>query len=211
MWATERKCTMRRGNLYVITGPSGAGKGTVLKKLFERRPDLKYSVSATTRDPRPGEKDGVDYYFISNEEFERKIRDGEMLEYVGYVGHYYGTPKQAVEDNLNQGHDVVLEIEVTGGKNVKHMAPDAILIFITPPSLQVLRQRLEGRGTEPQDVIDSRMEVAAKEVREYVHYDYVVVNDTVDQCAQDILVIMDATGHTTKNMSKFMEERVCKL
>lgn len=200
---------MRRGNLYVITGPSGAGKGTVLAKLFEQKENLRYSVSATTRDPRPGEVDGVHYYFITNDEFEQKIKDGEMLEYVGYVGHYYGTPRRAVEKNLEDGYDVVLEIEVTGGKNIKKMAPEAILIFITPPSLQVLRQRLEGRGTETADVIDNRMAVAAKEVCEYVHYDYVVVNDTVDQCASDILAIMDAQRHTTKNMSKFMEERVC--
>ena len=200
---------MRRGNLYVITGPSGAGKGTVLAKLFEQKENLRYSVSATTRDPRPGEVDGVHYYFITNDEFEQKIKDGEMLEYVGYVGHYYGTPRRAVEKNLEDGYDVVLEIEVTGGKNIKKMAPEAILIFITPPSLQVLRQRLEGRGTETADVIDNRMAVAEKEVCEYVHYDYVVVNDTVDQCASDILAIMDAQRHTTKNMSKFMEERVC--
>ena len=131
-----------RGILFVLSGPSGSGKGTAIKELMGRRP-LKLSVSATTRAPRPGEVDGVQYYFLSKEEFERRIADGEMLEYVNYCGNYYGTPKAPVEESLAAGQDVLLEIEVTGAKNIRTLAPEATLLFVIPPSMKELRRRLE--------------------------------------------------------------------
>ena len=197
---------MNKGLLYVITAPSGCGKGTVLAKLMEKHPELAMSVSATTRAPRPGEIDGVHYYYISKEEFEQKIQNGEMLEHVQYVGNYYGTPKAPVEEKTAAGQDILLEIEVIGGKNIKRLMPNAVLIFIAPPSLGELRARLEGRGTETQEVIEQRLKTAQKELTEYTAFDYVVVNDTVDNCVDQIEAIIAATKNSTQNMKQFMEK-----
>ena len=175
-----------RGILFVLSGPSGSGKGTAIKELMGRRP-LKLSVSATTRAPRPGEVDGVQYYFLSKEEFERRIADGEMLEYVNYCGNYYGTPKAPVEESLAAGQDVLLEIEVT------------------PPSMKELRRRLEGRGTEDAATIERRLAVAKEELRQYGLYDYVVLNDTVESCADQIETIMEAQKRASRYMGQIME------
>lgn len=201
---------MNNGLLYVITGPSGCGKGTVLKSLLEKHPELKVSVSATTRSPRPGEQDGVHYYYLTTEQFEKKIARSEMLEYVNYVGNYYGTPKEPVEVSMAKGQDVLLEIEVIGGKNIKKMMPDAVLIFITPPSLNELRARLEGRGTESQEVIEQRLSVAKNELEEYSNYDYVVINDTVDGCVKQIEAVITASKYSVQNANKFMKKVIEK-
>lgn len=148
----------RKGLLLVVSGPSGCGKGTVLSEVFARQPDTYYSVSATTRSPRPGEVDGVQYHFLTKEEFEEKIAAGQMLEYAQYAGNYYGTPAQAVDEKLSQGKNVVLEIEVQGAKQVKLRRPDAVMIFIMPPSMKELRRRLTQRGTEAQEVVERRLE-----------------------------------------------------
>ena len=193
-----------RGILFVLSGPSGSGKGTAIKELMGRRP-LKLSVSATTRAPRPGEVDGVQYYFLSKEEFERRIADGEMLEYVNYCGNYYGTPKAPVEESLAAGQDVLLEIEVTGAKNIRTLAPEATLIFVIPPSMKELRRRLEGRGTEDAATIERRLAVAKEELRQYGLYDYVVLNDTVESCADQIETIMEAQKRASRYMGQIME------
>ena len=193
-----------RGILFVLSGPSGSGKGTAIKELMGRRP-LKLSVSATTRAPRPGEVDGVQYYFLSKEEFERRIADGEMLEYVNYCGNYYGTPKAPVEESLAAGQDVLLEIEVTGAKNIRTLAPEATLLFVFPPSMKELRRRLEGRGTEDAATIERRLAVAKEELRQYGLYDYVVLNDTVESCADQIETIMEAQKRASRYMGQIME------
>ncbi|ERI99075.1 guanylate kinase [Clostridium sp. ATCC 29733] len=193
-----------RGILFVLSGPSGSGKGTAIKELMGRRP-LKLSVSATTRAPRPGEVDGVQYYFLSKEEFERRIADGEMLEYVNYCGNYYGTPKAPVEESLATGQDVLLEIEVTGAKNIRTLAPEATLLFVIPPSMKELRRRLEGRGTEDAATIERRLSVAKEELRQYGLYDYVVLNDTVESCADQIETIMEAQKRASRYMGQIME------
>jgi guanylate kinase len=169
-----------RGLLIVFSGPSGVGKGTVRKAIFESDGhDFEYSVSMTTRKPRPGEVDGVDYYFRTREEFEEMIEKGEMLEYAEYVGNYYGTPLNYVNQTLDQGKDVFLEIEVQGAAQVKEKAPDGVFIFLTPPSLSELRERIIGRGTDSEEVIDERMKVAQGEIELMSLYDYAVVNDEV--------------------------------
>ena len=188
----EEVFTMNKGLLIVISSPSGGGKGTILKELFKRHDNLRMSVSATTRAPRPGEEHGVHYYFISKEEFEQNIRDGAMLEYASYVSNFYGTPKAPVENWLNEGKDVILEIEVQGGRQIKEVAPDCVSLFILPPSLEVLESRLRGRGTEPDEVIQKRLGAAKEEIRCLRDYDYTVINDTVEQAVQDIEAIIAA-------------------
>lgn len=183
---------MKKGLLIVVSSPSGGGKGTILSELFKRNENLKMSVSATTRSPREGEVDGVHYYFISKEEFKAKIENGEMLEYANYVSNYYGTPKAPVDKWLSEGKDVILEIEVQGGKQVKEIAPDCVSLFILPPSLEILEQRLRGRGTETDDVICNRMAQASREIGCVTDYDYAVVNNTVEQAVSDIEAIIAA-------------------
>lgn len=181
-----------RGLLVVVSGPSGSGKGTVLQKLFSMRPGLFFSVSATTRDPRPGEVEGKNYFFLSREEFERQIAQGNMLEYAEYCRNYYGTPRLAVEERLAQGSDVVLEIEVKGAMQVKKACPDAVMVFIMPPSRGELEKRLRGRGTEGEETIRKRLRTAETEIASAPKYDYIVVNAKVTQAADAISSILTA-------------------
>ena len=183
---------MKKGLLIVISSPSGGGKGTILKELFKRQENLRMSVSATTRAPRPGEEHGVHYFFISKEEFQKNIDDGAMLEYARYVNNFYGTPKAPVEAWLNEGKDVILEIEVQGGRQIKTVAPECVSLFILPPSLEVLEQRLRGRGTETDEVIADRMAQAKGEIECVRDYDYAVINDTVEQAVKEIEAIITA-------------------
>ena len=166
------------GKLIVVSGPSGGGKSTVLKELCKLG-DYRFSVSATTRAPREGERDGIDYCFVSEREFLDKISDGEMLEYVKYAGngHYYGTPKGPVGKMLGEGHDVILEIEVFGAMRVKAIFPDAVMIFLTPPTFEELEKRLRARGTETEETIQKRLETAKKEMEYAPKYDYLVKNE----------------------------------
>ena len=182
-----------RGLLIVLSGPSGVGKGTVRKAIFDSEEnDFQYSISMTTRKQREGEVDGVDYYFRSREEFEAMIEAGEMLEYAEYVGNYYGTPLTYVNQTLDEGKDVFLEIEVEGAKQVRKKFPDALFIFLAPPSLDDLRERLVGRGTESDEKIQSRVNEARKEVEMMNLYDYVVVNDEVELAKNRIQSIVEA-------------------
>lgn len=183
---------MTKGLLVVISAPSGGGKGTILKELFARDPNLRLSVSATTRRPRPGEEHGKQYYFLSREEFEALIREGKMLEHAQYVGNYYGTPREPVEEWTSQGRDVVLEIEVQGGAQVKRLMPECVSIFIMPPSLEVLAERLRGRGTEDEATVQKRLEAAREEIPHAKDYDYVVYNDRLEDAVEEIQAILRA-------------------
>ena len=180
---------MSKGKLIVISGASGVGKGTVLGLMMKNRDDLRFSVSATTRPPRPGEEDGVHYYFITKERFEEMISAGEFLEYDAHAANYYGTPRAQAEEKLASGH-VLLDIEPKGAAQVKKAAPDATLIFIMPPSMEELERRLRGRGDTPEEQIVLRMERAVWEMEQRGWYDHVVVNDDAQRCADEILNII---------------------
>ncbi|MGE7271935.1 guanylate kinase [Brevibacillus panacihumi] len=181
-----------RGLLLILSGPAGVGKGTVCKALRERMPDLVYSVSATTRQPRPGEVEGVNYFFKSKEEFRRMIEQDELLEWAEYVGNYYGTPRAFVDSMLASGRDVILEIEVQGALQVKDKFPQGTFLFLAPPDLEELENRIIGRGTESEETIRKRMEVARAEIELMDHYDYVVVNDEIDWACDRIQAIITA-------------------
>lgn len=183
----------QKGLLIVLSGPSGVGKATVRKALF-KSPDHKftYSVSMTTRKPREGEVDGQDYYFISEEEFLQRIKEGRFLEYAKFVGNYYGTPMEQVQQMIDQGDEVVLEIEVEGAMQVKAKMPDAVLVFIAPPTYGALKTRLLGRGTETEDIIMERISKAHRELTLAAGYDYIVINDDVDNAADRIKAIIRA-------------------
>lgn len=180
---------MSKGKLIVISGASGVGKGTVLGIMMEKRKDLSFSVSATTRPPRPGEIDGVHYYFISREKFEEMIAQGAFLEYDAHADNYYGTPRAQAEEKREQG-PVLLDIEPAGAKQVREKMPDAELIFIMPPSMQELERRLRGRGDTPEEQIKLRMDRAVWEMEQRIWYDHVVVNDDPERCADEILRII---------------------
>lgn len=182
-----------KGLLIVLSGPSGVGKGTVRQAIFSRDDNkFVYSISATTRKPREGEVHGVDYFFLSREEFEQKIQEGKFLEYAEYVGNYYGTPLDFVEKTLESGKDVLLEIEVQGAKQVREKMPDGIFIFLMPPSLEELEKRIIGRGTETIETIQNRMETARKEIELMSLYDYIVENDTIENAVERIQAIVTA-------------------
>jgi guanylate kinase len=172
--------------VFVITGPSGVGKGTLIEKLLERIPELELSVSATTRAPRPGEEDGRDYHFLTDDEFERRVEAGDFLEHAAYSGHRYGTLREAVEGKLAEGRSVVLEIEVQGARQVRAAMPEAVLIFIAPPDAEALRRRLEGRGTDTPEAIDRRLRTAELELEAQVEFPHVIVNDDVQKAADEL-------------------------
>ena len=176
----------KEGILIVVSGFSGAGKGTIMKALLERYDNYALSISATTRNPRPGEEEGKAYFFKTTEEFEKMIAKDDLIEYAMYVGNYYGTPKAYVEEQLRAGKDVLLEIEIQGALKVKEKFPNTLLLFVTPPSAEELRKRLEGRGTETQEVIDGRMKRAIEEAEYMDQYDYLVVNDELDVCVEEM-------------------------
>ena len=181
---------MSRGRLIVISGASGVGKGTVLARMMEKRKDLSFSVSATARPPRPNEVDGVHYYFISRERFEQMIAQGEFLEYDNHAANYYGTPRAQAEEKMKNGH-VLLDIEPNGAKAVKAAAPEAVLVFIMPPSMEELERRLRGRGDTSEEQIQLRMTRAVWEMEQRSWYDYVVVNDDADRCAEEMLKLIE--------------------
>lgn len=177
---------MSKGILTVVSGFSGAGKGTVMKRLLEKYDNYALSISVTTRQPREGERDGIEYFFKTKEEVADMIQKDQFLEYAEYVGNYYGTPRFYVEDMLAQGRNVILEIEIQGAMKIKEKVPEAALIFVTPPSFDELRHRLTGRGTETADVIESRLKRAAEEALEMEHYDYILINDQLENCVDQL-------------------------
>lgn len=177
---------MTSGQLIVITGPSGVGKGTLVKLLLANHPELSLSISATTRPPRDGESNGKDYFFLSREEFENLIEKGELLEWAEYAGNYYGTPRQAVEDKLQQGESVVLEIEVVGARKVQKSFPEAKRIFIMPPSLSVLEKRLQNRGKDSPSAIAQRLDHAQTELAAVEEFDHSIINDDLDRALVEL-------------------------
>ena len=176
----------QQGILVVVSGFSGAGKGTLMKELLKRYDNYALSVSATTRQPREGEKDVEDYFFVNREYFQQMIEEGRLVEYAQYVNHYYGTPREYVEKKMAEGKDVILEIEIQGALKVKKRFPDALLIFVTPPSAGELRRRLVGRGTETIEVINARLRRAAEEASGMEAYDYLLINDEIDACVEQM-------------------------
>ena len=181
-----------KGKLIVISGPSGSGKSTVVNRAIQGREDMCFSTSVTTRSPRPGEVDGKDYFFIDPQRFQEMVERDELLEHAQYVAHSYGTPRAFVEQKLNEGLNVILDIEVQGARQVREKMPDAVLVFIIPPSLEELRRRLVNRGTDAADVIEARLQRAAEELKEADLYDYLIINDDLDTAAREFTSILTA-------------------
>lgn len=196
----------RKGIIIVVSGFSGAGKGTIMKALISKYDQYALSISATTRDPRPGEENGREYFFVSNEEFEKLIAENGLIEHAGYVNHYYGTPRKFVEDKLNAGIDVILEIEIQGALQIKEQYPDAVLLFVMPPSAEVLEQRLRGRGTESDEVIRQRLKRANEEAVGIENYDYIVINDKLDDAVERVHGIITAAHGTPDRNKEFIAE-----
>jgi len=181
--------TKKRGQLYVISGPSGCGKDSIVNSLLKKNKNLWLSISCTSRAPRGNEKDGVEYFFLSREDFEKEIKKDGFLEYAEYAGNYYGTPKKSIEEHLNNGEDVILVIEIQGALKIKTILPETLFIFILPPSMKELKRRLEGRGTESKEKIDKRFLRAYEEINEVNKYNYVVVNDELKTAVEKVNAI----------------------
>lgn len=197
----------KRGILIVVSGFSGAGKGTLMKALLNEYPEqYALSVSATTRNPREGEVDGREYFFVTKEEFEKMIAKNELIEYAKYVENYYGTPRNYVEQKLDAGRDVILEIEIQGALKVKEAFPDTLLLFVTPPSAEELKRRLVGRGTESMEVIESRMSRAVEEAEEMDRYDYLIVNDDLNLCVEEMHAIIQSEHSRSSRNIGFIEK-----
>jgi len=186
--------TEKKGKLFIISGPSGAGKSTILRSVLETMPELYFSVSATTRGPRPGEIHGEHYHFMEQDAFDSLVEEDGLLEYAQYVGNSYGTPAGPIREKLDAGVDVLLDIEVQGAEQVKDKMPEAVAIFLSPPSLAILEERLRNRGTDREEKIKSRLETAKRELEHVDRYDYVVINDTIERAVKEVLNIVKSKG-----------------
>lgn len=195
----------RKGILIVVSGFSGSGKGTLVQKLLEKYDGYALSISATTRQPRPGEEEGREYFFLQREQFEQKIAENGLIEYACYCDNYYGTPREYVEQQLSEGKDVILEIEIQGALKIRKQYDDALLLFVMPPSAEELRRRLVGRGTETAEVIEQRMRRAAEEADGIENYEYIVVNDDLEACVRKLHEIIVAAHNTPGRNREFIE------
>ena len=194
-----------RGILVVVSGFSGAGKGTLMKRMIQTYDNYALSVSMTTRAPREGEENGREYFFVSKEAFEEKISQDGLVEYAGYCGNYYGTPKEYVETQLAAGKDVILEIEIQGALKVKQKFPTALLVFVMPPTAEELKRRLVGRGTETAEVIEKRLKRASEEAEGIENYDYIVINDDLEECTKELHSMIRAAHHAPYRNEEFIE------
>ena len=195
----------------MVSGFSGAGKGTLMKALLEKHHNYALSISATTREPREGERDGREYFFVTREKFEEMIREGELIEHAQYVNNYYGTPRQYVFQQMADGRDVILEIEIQGALKIKERFPEALLIFVMPPSADELKRRLVGRGTESMEVIDRRMRRAAEEAAGITSYDYILINDTLDACVEEMHQLIQTQHKKVSQNLDFIEQMQSEL
>ena len=194
----------QRGILVVVSGFSGSGKGTLMKALLEKYDNYALSISVTTRQPRAGEENGREYFFVTKEQFQEMIREDQLIEYAQYVDNYYGTPKAYVEKQMDAGKDVILEIEIQGALKVKEQFPETLLVFIMPPSAEELKRRLVGRGTETEEVIQSRLERAVKESEGIERYDYLLVNDDVERCSEEMHRLIQIQHNRAENCLEFI-------
>ena len=205
----------KKGILIILSGFSGVGKGTVVRRLLSDYDNYALSISATTRKPREGEEDGVSYFFKSKEEFEQMIKEDSFIEHARYVENYYGTPKAYVQEQLDAGKDVILEIEIQGALKVKEKYPDALMLFLVPPDAQTLKERLVGRGTETADVIHDRLERAAQEAQEMGSYEYIIVNDDLDTCVKHVHELIQSAhckkSHNTAFIKELQQDMNCFL
>ena len=197
---------MSNGKVFIISGPSGSGKDTVLKEVFKKSTDIYFSISSITRDMREGEVEGEKYHFISRTEFEQGLENNAFLEYNKYLDNYYGTPKAPIDENVTKGLDVIIEVDVNGAASIREKMPEAISVFIMPPSFEVLKKRLSGRGTETKAQIDGRMKAALDEIARAVEYDYIVVNDDLTQAVDDFLTIMRSEKLTLDQQKNLINE-----
>lgn len=195
-----------KGILIVISGFSGAGKGTIVKRLLQTYDNYALSISMTTRGPREGERDGVEYFFTDKEHFEETIRQNGLIEYASYCGNYYGTPRAYVEEQLNAGKDVILEIEIQGARKIKEQFPESLLLFVTPPNAKELERRLVGRGTETEEVIRRRLARASEESQGIEAYDYIVINDKLDECVEELNQLVNAARRAPVRREAFIKE-----
>ncbi len=197
---------MNKGRLYIVSGPSGSGKDTILKEVFKKCPELFFSISSISRPMRPGEVEGEKYHFISKDEFLKLIEDDMLLEYNQFCGNYYGSPKKPVLDAIESGTDAVLEVDVNGAKQVRESMPDAVSIFIMPPSYSELRRRLSGRGTETEEVINARMETALQEISRASEYDYIVINDDLSVAVDDFITVIKSQKLLIERQKNIIDE-----
>ena len=201
---------MNKGGVFIVSGPSGSGKDTVLAELFRNKPDLLFSISSITRPMRPGEREGDKYNFISREKFEDMIKNDELLEHNIFVGNYYGTPRKPVEKAVSEGRDIIIEVDVNGAAQIRQKLPEAVSIFIMPPSFAELKRRLVGRGTESEELIEKRLNSALGEIKRANEYDYIIVNDSITAAADDIMAVILSSSFKTDRQKNIIDEVLSK-
>lgn len=201
---------MNKGGVFIVSGPSGSGKDTVLAELFRNKPDLLFSISSITRPMRPGEREGDKYNFISREKFEDMIKNDELLEHNIFVENYYGTPRKPVEKAVKEGKDIIIEVDVNGAAQIRQKLPEAVSIFIMPPSFAELKRRLIGRGTESEELIEKRLNSALGEIKRANEYDYIIVNDSITAAADDIMAVILSSSFKTDRQKNIIDEVLSK-